>query len=64
MVREVQCRVGRYKEVNQFIPPWVPIEVNDPTVAHRQLTALEEQAKRHVEASPWPVGAAPARAFG
>lgn len=51
MIREVQCRVSRVIDINKYVPPWVPIEVGDPVVVNEHLTALEDQAKRQVDAA-------------
>jgi hypothetical protein len=51
MIREVQCRLSRYLEINKFIPPWVPIEIGDPTVINRNLNEVEALAKRQIEAA-------------
>jgi hypothetical protein len=50
MIREVQCRLSRYKEINKFIPPWVPIETGDPAVINEQLASLEAVTKRQIDA--------------
>jgi hypothetical protein len=51
LVRELECRVSRYKLINKYIPPWVPIEINDPAATNGRLARLEAQAKQQVKAA-------------
>jgi hypothetical protein len=50
MIRELQCRVSRYKAINKYIPPWIPVEVGDPAVTNRRLASLEIRKKQQIEA--------------
>jgi hypothetical protein len=50
MIREVNCRVSRYKEITKYIPPWIPVEVGDPVVINRRLASLEIRTKLQLEA--------------
>jgi hypothetical protein len=39
-----------YKEINKYIPPWIPVEVGDPALINRRLASLEIRTKLQLEA--------------
>jgi hypothetical protein len=56
MIREANCRVSRYNEINKYIPPWLPVELGervktgDPAAINRLLASLEIRTKLQLEA--------------
>ena len=50
-IRHTKCLLGRIKDINSHIAPWIPIEEGKISLHSEQLVNIEKQAKRLVAAA-------------